>query len=228
MTFNGWLQIALYCLVIIAITKPFGGYMTRVFAGERTLLSPVLRPVERVLYRLSGVDEAAEQHWTSYAIAMLAFSFAGFVSLYALQRLQGVLPFNPAGPGRGLAGLRVQHLGQLRHQHQLAVLRARNDDELPDPDGGAHGAQLRLGGHRHRAGGRAGARLRPALGADDRQFLGRSDPLRAVHPAADLDRRRPGVRLAGHAAEPQRLYRRRPRWKAPSRSSRRARSPRRR
>src|SRR5277367_1196079 len=97
MIFNGWLQILLYCLVIIAITKPFGGYMTRVFAGERTLLSPVLRPVERVLYRISGVDEATEQHWTGYAIAVLAFSFAGFVSLYALQRLQGLLPFNPQG-----------------------------------------------------------------------------------------------------------------------------------
>jgi K+-transporting ATPase ATPase A chain len=97
MTFNGWIQILLFCLVIIAITAPFGGYMTRVFAGERTLLAPVLRPVERVLYRLSGVDETAEQHWVSYAIAALAFTFAGFVSLYALQRLQNLLPFNPAG-----------------------------------------------------------------------------------------------------------------------------------
>ena len=97
MTFNGWLQILLFCLVIIAITKPFGGYMTRVFAGERTLLSPVLRPIERGLYRLSGVDEAVEQHWVSYAIAVLAFSFVGFVSLYALQRLQASLPFNPQG-----------------------------------------------------------------------------------------------------------------------------------
>ena len=60
MTFNGWLQILLYCLVIIAITAPFGYYMTRVFAGERTLLSPVLRPIERALYRLSGVDETVE------------------------------------------------------------------------------------------------------------------------------------------------------------------------
>jgi K+-transporting ATPase ATPase A chain len=97
MTLNGWLQILLFCVVIIAITVPLGGYMTRVFAGERTPLSPVLRPVERVLYRLSGVDETAEQHWLSYAIAMLAFSFAGFVVLYALQRLQNVLPFNPQG-----------------------------------------------------------------------------------------------------------------------------------
>jgi K+-transporting ATPase ATPase A chain len=97
MTINGWIQILLFCVVIIAITVPLGGYMTRVFAGERTLLSPVLRPVERVLYRLSGVDETAEQYWVSYAIAALAFTFAGFLSLYALQRLQNVLPFNPAG-----------------------------------------------------------------------------------------------------------------------------------
>ena len=97
MTVNGWLQIALYCVLLILITKPLGGYMTRVFAGERTLLSPVLRPLERGLYGVSGVDEKQEQHWVTYAIAMLAFSFAGFVVLYALQRLQAVLPFNPAG-----------------------------------------------------------------------------------------------------------------------------------
>src|SRR6201747_3261373 len=95
MTFNGWLQIALYCALLILITRPLGGYMTRVFNGERTLLSPWLRPRERGLYRISGVDEAEEQHWVTYAIAMLAFSFAGFIVLYALQRLQAVLPFNP-------------------------------------------------------------------------------------------------------------------------------------
>jgi K+-transporting ATPase ATPase A chain len=95
MTVNGWVQIALYCVLLILITKPVGAYMTRVFAGERTLLSPVLRPVERVLYGAAGVDEAAEQHWGVYAVAMLAFSFAGFAVLYALQRLQSVLPFNP-------------------------------------------------------------------------------------------------------------------------------------
>jgi potassium-transporting ATPase potassium-binding subunit len=95
MTFNGWLQIALYCVLVVLLTRPFGGYMTRVFAGERTILSPVLRPVERVIYALCGVEEKSEQHWTTYAIAMLAFSLAGFVVLYGLQRLQAVLPFNP-------------------------------------------------------------------------------------------------------------------------------------
>src|SRR6202161_1111983 len=95
MTVNGWLQVALYCVLLVLLTKPLGGYMTRVFTGERTLFSPVLRPLERGLYRVSGVDENQEQHWVTYAVAMLAFTFAGFVVLYALQRLQSVLPFNP-------------------------------------------------------------------------------------------------------------------------------------
>jgi len=95
MTFNGWLQIAIFSAIVIALVRPFGGYMTRVFQGERTLLSPVLRPVERGIYAVCGVRETEEQNWVTYTIAMLAFSVAGFVSLYALQRLQNVLPFNP-------------------------------------------------------------------------------------------------------------------------------------
>jgi K+-transporting ATPase ATPase A chain len=89
------MQIAIFALIVVALTKPLGGYMTRVFNGERTLLSPVLRPIEVGLYRVAGVDERAEQSWMVYAVAMLAFSLAGFVSLYALQRLQALLPFNP-------------------------------------------------------------------------------------------------------------------------------------
>jgi K+-transporting ATPase ATPase A chain len=95
MTFNGWLQIAIYALVIIAITRPLGGYMTRIFNGERTFLSPVLRPIERAVYWCCGVDETKEQSWLIYAVAMLLFSIAGFILLYALQRFQAVLPFNP-------------------------------------------------------------------------------------------------------------------------------------
>ena len=95
MTINGWVQIALYCVLLTLTVKPFGGYMTRVFNGERTLLAPVLRPIEIGLYRLCGVREDEEQHWVTYAVAMLLFSVAGFLSLYALQRLQALLPFNP-------------------------------------------------------------------------------------------------------------------------------------
>jgi len=95
MMINGWIQIALYCAIIIAITAPLGGYMARVFNGEKTFLSPLLRPVERIFYTISGVDEKEDQHWVIYGVAMLAFSLAGFLSLYALMRLQHVLPFNP-------------------------------------------------------------------------------------------------------------------------------------
>jgi K+-transporting ATPase ATPase A chain len=95
MTINGWVQIALFCLVVTALVRPLGGYMTRVFNGESTFISPVLRPLERVIYRLCGVNEKDEQHWITYGFAMLAFTVAGFVVLYALQRLQNILPFNP-------------------------------------------------------------------------------------------------------------------------------------
>jgi K+-transporting ATPase ATPase A chain len=97
MTLVGWTQILIFCAIIAALAKPLGWYMTRVFNGERTFLSPVLRPVEAALYRAGGVDAAQEQHWVTYTIAMLFFHVGGFVFLYLLMRLQGVLPFNPAG-----------------------------------------------------------------------------------------------------------------------------------
>ena len=97
MTLNGWLQILVFCGILIALVKPLGGYMTHVFNGERTLLSPVLVPVERGLYALAGTSEREEQHWTSYAFAMLLFNLFGVLVLYALMRLQAVLPYNPAG-----------------------------------------------------------------------------------------------------------------------------------
>jgi K+-transporting ATPase ATPase A chain len=96
MTVIGWIQIFLFCAIIVALVKPLGGYMTRVFNGERTFLSPVLRPVEAGLYWIGGVDEKREQHWLTYTVAMLLFHVGGFVILYAVMRLQAVLPFNPA------------------------------------------------------------------------------------------------------------------------------------
>ncbi|WP_375457351.1 potassium-transporting ATPase subunit KdpA, partial [uncultured Methylobacterium sp.] len=96
MTLNGWIQIALYCAVVLALVRPLGGYMTRVFTGERTLLSPVLAPIERGLYRVSGIDGAQEQHWLAYTGAVILFHVFGFAILYAILRLQAVLPFNPA------------------------------------------------------------------------------------------------------------------------------------
>ncbi|MDG3579486.1 potassium-transporting ATPase subunit KdpA [Rhizobium sp. YJ-22] len=99
MTLIGWLQILLFCGIVLALVKPLGGYMTRVFSGERTLLSPLLVPVERGLYALAGTGERDEQHWSAYAASMLLFNLAGFLLLYALLRLQAGLPYNPAGMG---------------------------------------------------------------------------------------------------------------------------------
>jgi K+-transporting ATPase ATPase A chain len=97
MTGNGILQIALFFLVLLALTKPLGGYMAKVFAGERTFLHPVLRPIEAGLYKLCGVDENGEQRWTVYAGAMLAFSLVGILFTYILLRFQQWLPLNPQG-----------------------------------------------------------------------------------------------------------------------------------
>jgi potassium-transporting ATPase potassium-binding subunit len=97
MTVIGWFQIIVFCAIVVALVKPLGGYMTRVFTGARTLLSPVLRPVEAGLYWIGGVDEKREQHWLTYTVGMLLFHVGGFIILYALLRLQAFLPFNPAG-----------------------------------------------------------------------------------------------------------------------------------
>src|SRR5579862_5152859 len=96
MTLIGWTQILIYCAIIIAITPILGGYMTRVFNGERTFLSPIFRPVEVAIYKISGVDERHEQHAVTYTVAMLLFHVGGFLILYLLMRVQGALWFNPA------------------------------------------------------------------------------------------------------------------------------------
>src|SRR5580765_647748 len=88
MTVNGWLQIALFLAAALAVTMPLGRFMTRVFNRERTWLDPVLRPIERLIYRATGVDEAREMRWTEYAVAMLLFSLVSMMVLYLIQRVQ--------------------------------------------------------------------------------------------------------------------------------------------
>jgi len=96
MTLIGWIQILLYCAIIAALTPVLGGYMTRVFNGQRTFMTPVLRPVELALYRAAGIDEKREQGWLAYTVGMLLFHVGGFAILYGLMRFQASLPFNPA------------------------------------------------------------------------------------------------------------------------------------
>src|SRR6266498_3176714 len=95
MTLNGWLQILLFLLAIFLVTPVLGGYMARVFTRQRTWLDPVMRPFERVVYRLTRVDEAREMRWTEYAVALLLFSVVSMLVLYAMERLQALLPLNP-------------------------------------------------------------------------------------------------------------------------------------
>jgi K+-transporting ATPase ATPase A chain len=99
MTSNGVLQIAVYFLIILALTKPMGAFMAKLFEGGRTFLHPVFRPLETLTYHLVGVDERTEQRWTQYAASLLAFSIFSFLFVYLLQRLQGILPLNPQGFG---------------------------------------------------------------------------------------------------------------------------------
>ena len=103
MTPSGVLYIVMYFLCLLALTKPLGLYMAHVFEGERTFLHPLLRPLERLIYRLCGIREDAEQRWTQYAASLLAFSLVSFLFVYAIQRLQGFLPFNPMGFSTGHA-----------------------------------------------------------------------------------------------------------------------------
>ena len=99
MTFNGWLQIILFLAIVLAITKPLGIYMTHIFNRERTFLDFILRPIERVIYKLTRVDEKHEMRWTEYAATMLVFSFVSMLVLYVMQRAQGHLPLNKQGYG---------------------------------------------------------------------------------------------------------------------------------
>src|ERR1700687_1495321 len=97
MTLIGWFQILLFLLVVLALTAPLGRFMTRVFKRERTWLDPVLRPIERLIYRSTGVDETHEMRWTEYAVSMLLFSGVAMLVLYLMQRVQQWLPWNPQG-----------------------------------------------------------------------------------------------------------------------------------
>lgn len=97
MTLNGWMQILVFFGTLLVLTKPLGLYMARVYSGERTFFDPVLRPVERLIYRVTAVDETREMRWTEYAVSALLYSVVSMLLLYAIQRLQAFLPFNPQG-----------------------------------------------------------------------------------------------------------------------------------
>ena len=193
--------------------------------GERVFLSPILRPVERAVYRVAGVDETTEQGWNGYAVAVLVMA-----ARRHRRRLRRAPPAGrpAAQPGRDpghVTRARVQHVGQLRDQHQLAELLGRDRGDLPHAGGRPRGPQLHLRrdrpGHRDRAVPRAD----PPQREDHRQLLGRPDPRRPVPAAADLDRRRARARVAGRPPDLGSRPRPSRRSRARSRTSRSAPSP---
>src|SRR5260370_42111414 len=105
MTVIGWIQIILYCAIVVALVKPLGWYMTRVFNGERPFLSPILRPVEVGLYWVGGVDGRRGQHCLAYTVAILLFHVGGFLIIYALMRLQAGVSFTPGEQSPGPSGI---------------------------------------------------------------------------------------------------------------------------
>ena len=186
MTINGWIQIAIYCAIVVALVKPLGWLHDARLQRRAHLSDAGLRPVERGLYRLAGVDETREQDWLTYTVAMLLFHVGGFLMLYALLRLQGLLPFNPARHGGRARTLTFNTAISFTTNTNWQNYGGESTLSYLTQMVGPHPSEFPLGGDRHRARGRADPRLRPRLGQDHRQFLGRYHPLHALHPAADL------------------------------------------
>ena len=198
-------NLALYMVVLLALAKPLGAFMARVYTGQSSGLDRVLGPLERLIYRLCGVRAEEEMGWKTYAIAMLLFNLFGFLAVYALQRLQGLLPFNPQGFGavtpdssfntavsfatntnwQGYGGETT-----MSYLTQMLALTVQNFVSAATGHGGAGGVHPRLSA---------------AHGADHRQLLGGPDTQHALHPAAPVagPGTRPGVTRGG--AELQRL-----------------------
>ena len=204
MTAAGWIEIALYLVILTALTPVLGAYMARVYRFEPVFLDRVIGPVERLSYRAIGVDPNRGQDWKAYAKSTLVFSAVSWGLLYLILRTQGIHPFNPLGPGLGHLGSLLQHNLLLRHQHELAVLRRRDDALLLLADGGPGGAELRLRSRRHGRRDRRHPGTGIALRPRDRLVLPGRDPHGPVHPAADLDRRGPLPGLPGRDPEPRR------------------------
>ena len=134
---QGWVQIVLFLIVLTALVPLLGGYIARVFQGERVFLSPVFGPIERLTYRVLRVRPDAGQDWKAYARSTIVFSLLSWLMLYLILRTQSIQPFNPEGFHSGPWNLSFNTDLLVRHQHQLAVLRRRDDPHLLRPDGGA-------------------------------------------------------------------------------------------
>ena len=159
MTTNGWMQIGVFLALILAITKPLGVFMARVFSGERTFLDPVVRPIERLLYRVTGVDEKHEMRWTEYAFTMLLFSGASMLLLYLMRARAAVAAVvESAEIWRGTPALAFNTAASFTTNTNWQNYSGEAVDELSHTDGWARLPQLRVGGGRDRAGDRVHSR----------------------------------------------------------------------
>ena len=200
MTGAAWLQVAALIALVFTGTRLLGPYLARVYGDGPAPGDRVFGPVERLLYRLGGIDPKREQPWTLYALLA--------AGVQRRLRRRSLLPPAPAGRAaaepdrrrRGPAHARVQHRRQLRHEHELAELRRRVDDEPPDADGGADGAELRLGRRRNRRRSRADPRADPPTQRHDRELLGRPRPHDDARAHAAVRRCRAAAREPGRRA----------------------------
>ncbi len=205
MTANGYLQLVFYVVVLLALAKPLGAYMARIYEGEPAFLNRIGAPFERLIYRLCGVDASKEMRWTEYAIASLVFSLVGLLLVYGLQRLQAFLPLNPASMAAVSPDSSFNTAVSFVTNTNWQGYGGESTMSYLTQMAGADGAELRLRGAGHGGGDRADPRIRPPVGADHRQFLGRSDPRHAVHPAAARFHPGAGSRVAGRGADVLRL-----------------------
>ena len=189
-------------LFLLAVTvPPLGRYIAKVYGSDPEGRAPGDRfflPIERGAYRLLRVDPEHEQRWTAYALSLIAFSMVSTAVLYGIMRLQEHLPFNPTHVPGGRHSPVVRHRGELRHEHELAELRRREHDELPDLGRRPARGALRLRRRRPRRRDRADPRSHPLPDAAHRQLLGRHHPRHDAHPGTDL------AAVRGRARQPGR------------------------
>ena len=202
MTPNGIFQIFLFTAVVIALAKPMGAFMAKVFAGERTWLHRIFRPVETAIYKICGIDETAEQHWTRYAGSVLAFSAVSLLFTYLILRLQQWFPWNPAG---------LANVGEHLSWNTAVSFTSNTNWQSYSPEQTMSylSEMIALATHnffsaaaRNRRGHRRCPRILAPLHQDSRQLLGGFHPLHAVHPAADFHGRRAAALLARRDPEP--------------------------
>ena len=200
MTFLGWLTIFLFVTILTALAIPLGRYLAAVYTGEHVFLDRILGGPERLLYRIIRTDPNKGQDWKAYAKSLIIFSLAGWLLLYFILRTQTLWNWtglNPEGLPLGAVERDVQHHFVVHDEHELAVLRRRDDDELLQPDGRADRSELPLGRGRDRRRGRADPGDHRPQRQEHRQLLAGHRAHGPVHPAAAVDHHRPDPRLPG-------------------------------